>query len=90
MFYVIAYDIPDDRRRSKLAGELENWGTRAQGSVFECDLDTERANLLIERLRKMTADEDDLRVYQLCRSCLNASLVVRGGQFAVDQDFYQV
>ncbi len=90
MFYVIAYDIPDDRRRSKLAAELENWGTRVQGSVFECDLNAERAKLLIERLRKMTTGEDDLRVYQLCQSCLNASIVVRGGEFAVDQDFYQV
>lgn len=90
MLFIVAYDVPDDRRRTKLAKELENWGQRVQGSVFECDLDAERANLLAEQLRKMTAAEDDVRLYQLCQSCLNASVVVRGSQFAVDPDFYQV
>ena len=35
MFYVICYDIPDNRRRNQLAKELKGFGTRVQYSVFE-------------------------------------------------------
>jgi CRISPR-associated protein Cas2 len=90
MFLVVAYDISDDRRRDRLAKELENWGQRVQGSVFECDLDEARTAALIDLLNRMVKDGDDLRVYHLCQACLNKSVVVRGGDFAVDQGFYQV
>ena len=36
MFIVISYDIPADKRRTKLAQLLENYGQRVQYSVFEC------------------------------------------------------
>lgn len=90
MFYVIAYDIPNNKRRTRLAKELENWAVRVQGSVFEAELDDQRAASMIERLRQIAAKEDDLRVYQMCQSCLGKSVVLRGPQFAVDPDFYQV
>lgn len=90
MFLVVAYDVPDDRRRNRLAKELENWGARVQASVFECDLDEARTAALIDRLRQIAKDEDDLRVYRLCQGCLGKSAVIRGGRFAVDPDFYQV
>ena len=38
MFYVISYDIPDDRRRGQLAKVLKGFGTRVQYSVFEAHL----------------------------------------------------
>ena len=38
MFYLISYDIPDDRRRSQLAKALKGFGTRVQYSVFEAHL----------------------------------------------------
>lgn len=37
--YVIAYDIPDDSRRDKVATLLVSYGERVQLSVFECWLD---------------------------------------------------
>jgi len=45
---------------------------------------------MIDRLRRIAKDEDDLRVYHLCQSCLGKSVVIRGGGFTVDPDFYQV
>ena len=90
MFYVIAYDISNDKRRNRLAKELENWATRVQGSVFETELDDQRAVLMIERLSKIAGKEDDLRIYQMCQSCLGKSVVLSGSSFAVDPDFYQV
>ena len=32
--YVISYDIPDDKRRKKIADLLEGYGQRVQYSVF--------------------------------------------------------
>lgn len=34
-FYLISYDIPDDKRRTKIAHLLEGYGERVQYSVFE-------------------------------------------------------
>jgi len=36
--YVIAYDIPDDRRRTKVHKILLGYGTWTQYSLFECFL----------------------------------------------------
>jgi CRISPR-associated protein Cas2 len=38
MFVVVAYDISDDPRRTKLHNTLKNFGTPVQYSVFECIL----------------------------------------------------
>lgn len=38
MFYLISYDIPDDRRRVRVAKTLKDYGDRVQYSVFECIL----------------------------------------------------
>lgn len=40
MLYTISYDIPDDKRRLKIAKILLDYGPRVQYSVFEAQLDT--------------------------------------------------
>ena len=37
-FYVVTYDIGDDKRRQKVVKLLESIGTRMNFSVFECML----------------------------------------------------
>ena len=37
-FVLVCYDIPDDRRRTKVMQTLLDFGRRVQYSVFECDL----------------------------------------------------
>lgn len=64
--YVIAYDIPDDRRRKKMADLLEGYGQRVQYSVFECTLSKSKFNELQKRLRKIyQSEKDSLRFYPL-------------------------
>ena len=36
MLVLVTYDIPDNKRRQKLADFLERYGRRVQKSVFEC------------------------------------------------------
>lgn len=68
--WVIAYDIPDDRRRTKLAKVLEDFGDRMQWSVFEalvadCDFD-----LLCRRIADVIDPEEDaVRLYPVCNAC---------------------
>ena len=69
VLFVVAYDIADDGRRTHVAKELENWGHRAQFSVFECGLDQARAAVLAARLMELTEPEDRLRMYRLRNVC---------------------
>ena len=82
MRYLICYDIVDDRRRSKLAKFLLDYGQRVQYSVFECDLTKKVLDVVIEGIIKCVSDdEDNVRVYRLCAECV-ASVQVFGPQRA--------
>ncbi len=50
MFVLVCYDITDDRRRYRVASELENFGCRVQYSVFECHLEEPQLQELQARL----------------------------------------
>lgn len=66
MLYVIAYDIPSDRRRKKIADLLEGYGQRVQYSVFECVLTGKQYEELRGRLRgRYQEGEDSIRFYPL-------------------------
>jgi CRISPR-associated protein Cas2 len=65
-FYVISYDIPDHKRRKKIADLLEGYGTRVQYSVFECVLAPHQYQELKRRLTKVfRKGEDSLRFYPI-------------------------
>ena len=66
LFYVIAYDIPCDKRRKKIADLLEGYGQRVQLSVFECCLTRQKYKQLKQRLQKQVKpEEDSVRFYPL-------------------------
>ena len=69
-FYILAYDIADDRRRQKIAKLCESTAERVQGSVFEAHLTQAELDQLIKRVGKVFEEkEDSLRIYQLCIDC---------------------
>lgn len=71
MLYVVAYDVPNDRRRTKLYKVLSGFGTRTQYSLFECFLTPRQLVQLRERVYRLIDDsEDSLRIYPLCEACL--------------------
>lgn len=64
-FFVVAYDVTDDRRRVKVANILKSYGERVQLSVFECWLTAGEFALLKERLRsQINLASDSIRFYQ--------------------------
>jgi CRISPR-associated protein Cas2 len=69
-FYVLAYDMEDDRRRQKIARLMEAAGLRVQGSVFEAYLTTAELEKLLRKAGKIIKEkEDSLRIYLLCGEC---------------------
>lgn len=71
-FYVVAYDITDDKRRKKVADLLEGYGKRVQYSVFECVLNQVKYDELRSKLKKkVNLSEDSVRFYPLSRQNLS-------------------
>lgn len=69
-FILIAYDISDDKRRTKLHNALLNFGTPVQYSVFECLLDEEaekKMRAVVKRIAR--PKKDSVRYYYLCAAC---------------------
>ena len=71
MFVVITYDIPHDKRRTKLSKLLLDYGgTRVQRSVFECFLAEQAWKKLQAAMETLLeATEDSIRCYILCENC---------------------
>jgi CRISPR-associated protein Cas2 len=68
--YVIAYDIPDDRRRTKVHRVLCGYGTWTQYSLFECWLTRRQILELRAKLTRHLDDRSDsVRFYPLCGNC---------------------
>lgn len=70
MLYVIAYDISSDRRRTKVHKTLSGYGQWTQYSLFECHLTAKQYLQLRQKLDKLLSDDDSVRFYRLCASCL--------------------
>ena len=79
ILYVIAYDIPSDRRRTKIHKILSGFGQWTQFSLFECYL-TEKQYLQLRRMleQHLQAGEDSVRFYSLCASCRGRSETLGG------------
>jgi len=69
--YVIAYDIPSDRRRTRVHKTLCGFGQWTQYSLFECHLTDRELLTLRDKLDNiLEPEEDSLRFYPLCTACL--------------------
>lgn len=88
MFYVVSYDIPDDRKRDRIAKVLLDFGTRVQYSVFECIMDDEAVERLTARLADIVSDEDSVRLYALCSKCYSVAQVLGSGKVTQNEDVY--
>jgi CRISPR-associated protein Cas2 len=72
-FYVVTYDIPDNKRRKKVADILEGYGQRVQYSVFECLLTKTKYDELRSKLKKkVEPPEDNVRFYPLSSQNLSS------------------
>lgn len=78
-YYVVCFDITDDRARASVGKRLLRHGERVQESVFEVRLGSvQDLEALAAELRAMLDDDDNLRFYRLCLDCRKASCDVHG------------
>jgi len=68
--YVVAYDIPEDKRRTKVHKILSGYGHWTQYSLFECFLtEKEYVRLRQQLARHLAPGKDSVRFYPLCAAC---------------------
>lgn len=88
-FYLICYDIPDDKRRSKLARLLDDYGDRVQYSVFECLLENKKFEELHRNIEKLVVRQaDKVRIYRLDKDYRQHVIIIGEGKLSEDQDYY--
>jgi len=76
MYFVITYDISNDKRRTKLSDLLGNYGTRVNYSVYECELNQTKLDKLlfeIELKKLLNKKYDSLRFYNIHKNSLEKS-----------------
>jgi CRISPR-associated protein Cas2 len=77
MLVVVVYDVPDDKRRLKLAKFLEGYGRRVQFSVFECFLTLDEMRGLCEKVRgRVKVKEDNVRFYWISADAVGRVLTL--------------
>ena len=70
MLYIIAYDVPDNKRRTKIHKMLCGFGEWTQYSLFECFLDAKELVRLRAKLQDLVdPQQDSVRLYPLCEQC---------------------
>jgi CRISPR-associated protein Cas2 len=75
--YLVAYDIPDDRRRTKVHRVLCGYGAWTQYSLFECWLTKRQLIELRAKLEQhLRPERDSVRFYPLCGSCVTRVVTI--------------
>jgi CRISPR-associated protein Cas2 len=79
--YVVAYDIEDDKRRTRVHKLLCAYGKWTQYSLFECHLTRLQRVELRDRLDMLVnPDTDSVRFYPLCDACIKRVDIIGGVQ----------
>lgn len=69
--YVVAYDISDDKRRTKVHKILKGFGKWTEFSLFECFLTKKELLQMHAKLEKyLDSATDRVRIYTICDACL--------------------
>jgi len=89
MLVLVIYDIPDDKRRTKLATFLEGYGRRVQKSAFECFLSLNEMKKLYAKVkRRVNPEEDDIRFYWIAVDALPRTLTIGSAPPTPPPDIY--
>ena len=66
----VAYDVAEDDRRARLSALLSKHGMRIQFSVFHCQLEDGGEDKLVEAIRALIDENEDLvHIFPRCADC---------------------
>ncbi len=72
MIYLLCYDITKPKRLQRTAKLLGNYGLRIQKSFFQCEINSDQFEILLNKLKKeINLKEDKLYVYPMCENCID-------------------
>lgn len=86
-FYLISFDITDDKVRRKVVKILESNATRVQKSVFEAWLnEKEYVRLKFDIDSLIDPLSDSVRYYLMCKNCVDNIQVSGLGKYISHED----
>jgi CRISPR-associated protein Cas2 len=68
-WWLVCYDVRDEKRLRRTAKHMEGYGERVQYSVFRCWLTPREAERLRWELTELLEAEDDVLLIPLCGRC---------------------
>ena len=90
-FYLICFDIVNDKTRRKVVKELLANSIRVQKSVFEALLTDKQFIKLKNNLDKLIDyEKDSIRYYEICKNCAQNVIVSGWGSFTEQEDLIVV
>jgi CRISPR-associated protein Cas2 len=85
MLVVVAYDVSNDRRRTRLHQRLKSFGHAVQYSIFECHLNPRQFQELQAMVKRTINTKSDLvRYYRLCEPCHGNIIAINGPTTTLD------
>lgn len=81
-WWLICYDVRDERRLRRCAKLLEGYGERIQFSVFRCWLNRRSLEKLRWELTELLSPDDDFLMVPLCSNCVDG--IVARSRTAID------
>ena len=68
-WYLVCYDIRDQKRWRQVYKKLKGYGERLQYSIFRLKLTRTQMESLRREIEKILTEEDDLMIVRLCQRC---------------------
>jgi len=68
-WYLVCYDIRDQKRWRKVYKKMKGCGERLQYSIFRLNLSRPQMEALRWEVEKILTSEDDIMFVRLCQSC---------------------
>ena len=86
MFVVVAYDVVDNRRRTKVMKLMKGHGRHVQKSVFECHLDESKIENLVRKLQALIDEnEDTVRLYVIPPHAVRKIIAIGVGEVTKEE-----
>ncbi|MBI4744481.1 MAG: CRISPR-associated endonuclease Cas2 [Actinobacteria bacterium] len=86
---VITYDIPENRTRTGVHKLLKGYLNHVQYSVFEGELSQKQCSEAVDKIKRIiNENEDSVRVYSLCASCIRRTEIVGTGKIYTDEGYF--
>ena len=90
MNMIVAYDIADSKRLTRVAKIVSDYGVRVQKSIFEVMVSDRVFEEMKTRIKKVIVPEEDgVKYFPLCEKCAGTVEIIGQGMFTdPDEEFY--